>query len=252
MPQKSKIEWTEISWNPVTGCHKIGPGCDHCYAERFAERFRGVPGHPYEVGFDLTLRHDRLSLPVQWRRPKVIFVNSMSDLFHKGIPRSYVDRVFETMEAADWHVFQVLTKRSTLMRDYINRRHGTGLAPRHIWLGVSVENKQARSRVRHLQEVNAQIRFISAEPLLEDLGDIDLDGIHWLIAGGESGAGARPMKFQWACGLRNRCQTSGTAFFFKQWVPTATTANAGQRKPMGGCSKAGFGTRCPRFDEGRH
>jgi len=217
MAQQSKIEWTEKTWNPVTGCDKTGPGCDHCYAERFAERFRGVPKHPYEVGFDLTLRPERLAQPLQWRAPTIIFVNSMSDLFHKDIPRSYIDRVFDTMEKADWHVFQVLTKRSSLMRDYVNARYTGKTAPEHIWLGVSVENKQALSRVQHLRDTNATIRFISAEPLLEDIAEINLDQIHWLIVGGESGAGARSMKPEWALNLRDRCRASDTEMFFKQW-----------------------------------
>ena len=143
MATVSKIEWTDATWNPVTGCTKITRGCDNCYAERFAERFRGTPGHPYEPGFDLTLRPERLTQPLSWKRPRMIFVNSMSDLFHKDIPTDFIDKVFETMETADWHVFQVLTKRSPLMRDYLRRRYGSRHAPRHIWCGVSVEDDKA-------------------------------------------------------------------------------------------------------------
>ena len=151
MADGSAIEWCDATWNPVTGCTKIAAGCDHCYAERFAERFRGVRAHPYEPGFDLTLRPERLAQPLGWRRPRMIFVNSMSDLFHKDVPTNFVDQVFETMEAAHWHRFQVITKRSSLMRDYLRKRHASRPAPSHIWMGVSVEDRQARSRVEHLR-----------------------------------------------------------------------------------------------------
>ena len=151
MADQTTIEWTDATWNPVTGCTKISPGCDNCYAERFSERFRGVVGHPFELGFDLTLRPERVEQPLSWKRPRMIFVNSMSDLFHKDIPTSLIDRVFETMERANWHVFQVLTKRSSLMRRYVNRRYGDKLAPKHIWLGVSVEDGARASRIKHLQ-----------------------------------------------------------------------------------------------------
>lgn len=217
MAQLSTIEWTDATWNPVTGCDKISPGCDHCYAENFAERFRGVSGHPYQQGFDLTLRPDRLSQPLGWKRSRTIFVNSMSDLFHKDVPFSYIDQVFDTMESADWHRFQVLTKRSSILRDYISRRYGTKFAPIHIWLGVSVENKQSLSRVGHLKQTNAHVRFVSAEPLLEDLGEADFSGIAWVIVGGESGRGARRMHPEWVRKIRTQCQQSNSAFFFKQW-----------------------------------
>ena len=177
MAQKSEIEWTDATWNPVTGCTKIGPGCDNCYAERFAERWRGIPDHPYEQGFDLRLWPSRLSQPALWKKPRMIFVNSMSDLFHKQVPREYIDRVFEVMEAADWHVYQVLTKRSSLMRSYVQRRYQGGEVPSHIWLGVSVEDAAHVSRIRHLQGVNSPARFISFEPLLGPVGEVDLTGI---------------------------------------------------------------------------
>ena len=166
MAYKSAIEWTDATWNPVTGCTKVTRGCDHCYAERFAERFRGTAGHPFERGFDLTLRPERISQPLTWKRSRMIFVNSMSDLFHKDIPGEFIDSVFDTMELADWHTFQILTKRSPLMRDYLNNRYGSDLAPQHIWCGVSVEDKTATARIKHLQEAPATTRFLSIEPLL--------------------------------------------------------------------------------------
>ena len=217
MADQSTIEWTDATWNPITGCTKVSPGCDNCYAERFSERFRGVDGHPFETGFDLTLRPTRLEQPLAWKRSRMIFVNSMSDLFHKEIPTSFIDKVFDTMERADWHVFQVLTKRSSLLRRYINQRYKTSPAPRHIWLGVSVEDGARVSRIRHLQEANAAIRFLSVEPMIGPVGQIDLQGIHWVIAGGESGPRARPIKEEWVCEVRNQCRAFGVAFFFKQW-----------------------------------
>lgn len=217
MAAKSEIEWTNATWNPVTGCTKVGPGCDNCYAERFAERFRGVPGHPFEPGFDLTLRPKRLNQPFEWRKPRMIFVNSMSDLFHKKIPKSYVDRVFDTMIAANWHTYQILTKRSSLMRSYINARFGAAGCPKHIWLGTSVEDKNRTSRISHIQKTNAAVRFLSIEPLLGSLGQLDLNDIDWVIVGGESGPNARPMKEEWVLEVRDQCQTFDAAFFFKQW-----------------------------------
>ena len=217
MADSSAIEWTDATWNPVTGCTKISAGCDRCYAERFSERFRGVKGHPFERGFDLTLRPERLRQPIAWRRPRMIFVNSMSDLFHKGVPRAFVDAVFETMENADWHVFQVLTKRSSRLRSYVNARYADGRAPAHIWMGVSVEDGTKLSRVRHLEGTAAQVRFLSLEPLIGPIEQLDLNGIHWAIVGGESGPGARPMDPQWVRQIRNRCFALGVPFFFKQW-----------------------------------
>lgn len=217
MAQKSAIEWTDATWNPVTGCTKIGPGCDNCYAARFAERWRGIPGHPYEQGFDLRLWPSRLEQPAAWKKPRMIFVNSMSDLFHKKIDRNHIDKVFDTMEAADWHVYQVLTKRSSLMRDYARARYRGGPVPSHIWLGVSVEDAAHKGRIEHLREINSVARFISFEPLLGPIGEIDLTGVAWAIVGGESGPRARPMRSEWATELRVACERSGVAFFFKQW-----------------------------------
>ena len=220
MAQKSEIEWTDATWNPVTGCTKVGPGCDNCYAERFAERWRGVPGHPYEQGFDLRLWPARLWQPIKWKKPRMIFVNSMSDLFHKDISRAFIDRVFDAMEQADWHVFQILTKRSSLMRNYIAARYNGGPAPAHIWLGVSVENAAHVGRIGHighLKEVNSKARFISFELLLGPIDKVDLRDIAWAIVGGESGPGARPMEPDWARRLRDICKRDSVAFFFKQW-----------------------------------
>jgi protein gp37 len=217
MAEKSAIEWTDATWNPVTGCTKISAGCDNCYAERFAERFRGVPGHPYEQGFDLTLRPRRIEQPLAWRTPRMIFVNSMSDLFHKHVPFDFVESVFDTMERARWHTFQVLTKRSSLMRKYVNARYKERPVPSHIWLGVSVEDGTKLSRVQHLRDTHASIRFLSVEPLIGPVGEIDLNGIHWVIVGGESGPKARPMKSEWAQEVRDRCVEDGVPFFFKQW-----------------------------------
>jgi protein gp37 len=217
MADKSAIEWTDATWNPVTGCTKISPGCDHCYAERFAERFRGTPNHPFETGFDLTLRPERIRQPLAWRAPRMIFVNSMSDLFHKKIPLGFIDQVFDTMEEASWHTFQVLTKRSSLMRDYLVRRYSRKRAPDHIWLGVSVEDGGKASRIRHLREAPAAVRFLSIEPLIGRLGPVDLSGIDWVIVGGESGPKARPMHLEWAREVRDQCQRAAVPFFFKQW-----------------------------------
>jgi protein gp37 len=217
MADGSAIEWTDATWNPVTGCTKITAGCDNCYAARFSERWRGVPGHPFENGFDLTLRPERIEQPLAWKRSRMIFVNSMSDLFHKDVPRPFIDSVFDTMEKADWHVFQVLTKRSSLMRDYLKRRYRTAPPPAHIWLGVSVENSKSRARIQHLQQAPAAVRFLSIEPLIGAVGQVDLAGIHWVIAGGESGPGARPMAIEWAREIRDQCADQDVAFFFKQW-----------------------------------
>lgn len=217
MADRSAIEWTDATWNPITGCTKITRGCDNCYAERFSERFRGVAGHPFASGFDLTLRPERLDQPLKWSRPRMIFVNSMSDLFHKDVPESFVDRVFDTMETANWHTFQVLTKRSSLMRAYLCRRYGSQRGPTHIWCGASVEDRQAVSRIAHVRTCAAGIRFLSIEPLIGAIGQVDLTGIDWVIAGGESGPGARPIQLDWVRELRDQCLAQHVAFFFKQW-----------------------------------
>jgi protein gp37 len=190
---------------------------DHCYAERFSERFRGTRGHPFESGFDLTLRPERLDQPLRWRQPRMIFVNSMSDLFHKEVPKEFISKICDTMERAHWHTFQVLTKRSSLMREFLQRRYGPDRSPAHMWFGVSIEDAGKKSRIRHLQAAPAGVRFLSIEPLIGPVGKLDLNGIDWVIVGGESGPGARPMRAEWVREIRDQCQASGVAFFFKQW-----------------------------------
>ncbi len=221
MSQHSQIEWTDATWNPVRGCTKITPGCSHCYAETFAERFRSVPGHPYEQGFDLRLVPGKLAEPLRWKSPKMIFVNSMSDLFHKDVPDDYVHNVARVMLAANWHTYQVLTKRSERLRDMLHTTLADAASAPHVWWGVSVENrKHGLPRIDHLRAAPARVRFLSVEPLLEDLGEINLAGIHWVILGGESGPGARPMHEEWALSIRDQCERAGVAFFFKQWGGT--------------------------------
>jgi protein gp37 len=218
MAEHSKIEWTDATWNPVRGCTKISPGCVHCYAERFAERFRGVHGHPFEQGFDLRLVPQKLDDPLQWKKPKRVFVNSVSDLFHEGVPDDYIAEVADVMVRADWHTYQILTKRSARMRDLLKTRlRGVASKP-HIWWGVSVENKKyGLPRIAHLRSSPAAVRFLSVEPLLEDLGTMNLNGIKWVIVGGESGIGARPMERKWVVSIRRQCRLHGIPFFFKQW-----------------------------------
>jgi protein gp37 len=218
MSEKSTIEWTDATWNPVRGCTKISPGCQHCYAETFAERFRGVPGHPYEQGFDLRLVPEKLVEPLRWSSPKTVFVNSMSDLFHEGVPDEYIERVFRVIELANWHTYQVLTKRSRRLRDLLTTRLRFASCFDHVWWGVSVEDrKYGVPRIAHLRDAPAAVRFLSIEPLLEDVGRLDLNGIHWVIVGGESGARARPMRKEWVTGIREQCRTARVPFFFKQW-----------------------------------
>lgn len=217
MANSTQIEWTDATWNPVTGCSKITRGCDNCYAERFSERFRDVPGHPFESGFDLTLRPARLKQPLGWREPRRIFVNSMSDLFHKDVPRSFIDQVFDTMEEATWHTFQVLTKRSSLLIRYLAQRYPNSLASEHIWLGVSVEDAKNAVRIKHLRAARASVKFVSFEPLIGPVGPVDLSGIDWAIVGGESGPRSRLMEKAWAIELHDQCRSQKVAFFFKQW-----------------------------------
>jgi protein gp37 len=213
MPQTSSIEWTEATWNPVTGCNQVSPGCAHCYAKTFAERWRGTPGHPYEQGFDLRLWPDRLDAPLRWKKPTTIFVNSMSDLFHEDIPNGFLKAVFDTMAAANWHTFQILTKREQQLADVAHEVDW----PANVWMGVSIENRRFVHRADFLRQVPAAVRFISAEPLLGPLEDLDLTGIHWLIAGGESGPRHRPVDPKALRALRDQCLEENVAFFFKQW-----------------------------------
>ena len=213
MAQSSPIEWTEATWNPVTGCTKVSPGCKHCYAERMAGRLRAMGLRSYRNGFALTLQPQALEAPLRWRRPRAIFVNSMSDLLHQGVPTAYIEAVFDVMRRAHWHRFQVLTKRSErLVR--LGRRLDW---PANVWMGVSVESERYRFRIDHLRETPARVRFLSLEPLLGPLPDLDLAGIDWAIVGGESGPGARPMQHAWVADLRDQCRRAGVPFFFKQW-----------------------------------
>jgi protein gp37 len=218
MSLNSHIEWTDATWNPVRGCTKISPGCKHCYAETFAERFRGVKGHPYEQGFDLRLVPEKLIDPFSWRSPKLVFVNSMSDLFQDGVPDEYIETVCRVMARAKWHTFQVLTKRSERLNQLLSGPLRFAAQQDHIWWGVSVEDKKyGLPRVKHLQQTPARVRFLSVEPLLEDLGRFNLSRINWAIVGGESGPGARPMQPEWVVSVRDQCRESRVPFFFKQW-----------------------------------
>ncbi|QDU41956.1 Phage protein Gp37/Gp68 [Symmachiella dynata] len=218
MSDGSKIEWTDATWNPMRGCTKISPGCKHCYAETFAERFRGVPGHPYEQGFDLRLVPEKLTEPLKWSKPKMVFVNSMSDLFHEDVPDDYIEAVVEMMCTANWHVYQVLTKRSQRLQDLLQTKLRAAAQQPHIWWGTSVENRRhGLPRIDHLRHAGAAMTFLSIEPLLEDIGTFDLSGIDWVIVGGESGAGARPMRPDWVVNIREQCSAAGVPFFFKQW-----------------------------------
>jgi protein gp37 len=213
MALHSSIEWTDATWNPVTGCTQVSAGCDHCYAMTFAERFRGVPDHPYEQGFDLRLWPERLDMPLRWRKPRRIFVNSMSDLFHADVPDEFILRVFETMVRADWHIYQVLTKRPQRLA----RMAKTLPWPEHIWVGVSIESNEVTWRADFLRRVPAAVRFISAEPLIGPIDRLNLEGIHWVITGGESGAGHRPCNPAWVRDARDRCIAAKVAYFHKQW-----------------------------------
>lgn len=213
MATQSSIEWTESTWNPMTGCTKISPGCKHCYAERIAKRLQAMGQPNYANGFKLTLHEHMLELPLQWKKPQMIFVNSMSDLFHKDVPLSYIQRVFEVMHRADWHTFQILTKRSERLLELDPKLDW----PRNVWMGVSVENQDYTFRIDHLRQAGAHVRFLSLEPLLGPLPNLDLRGIHWVIVGGESGPGARPMKEEWVLEIKGQCQKANVSFFFKQW-----------------------------------
>lgn len=218
MSQISKIEWTDATWNPVRGCTKISSGCARCYAEVFAERFRGVPGHPYEYGFDLRLVPEKLADPLRWSTSKMIFVNSMSDMFHEDVPDEYIIAIAEVMRIANWHTYQVLTKRADRLRSLLRGKLKSVASLNHIWWGVSVENRaQGVPRIQLLRESESAMKFLSIEPLLENIGEIDLSEIAWVIVGGESGRGARPMKRTWVCGIRKQCRQFDVPFFFKQW-----------------------------------
>ena len=210
---KSNIEWTESTWNPVTGCTKISPGCKHCYAERLAFRLKAMGQPNYVNGFDVTLHENALSIPLKWKKPQRIFVNSMSDLFHEKVPTDFILKVFEVMNKANWHQYQVLTKRSERLAELDGQ---LPWAP-HIWMGVTVENADYKHRIHDLRKTNAAIKFLSLEPLLGPLGRLPLKGIDWAIVGGESGPGARPMDPAWVLSIRDQCKKAKVPFFFKQW-----------------------------------
>ena len=213
MAQASSIEWTDATWNPVTGCTKISPGCKHCYAERMAHRLKLMGQPRYRNGFGLTLQPDLLEQPLRWKEPRLVFVNSMSDLFHEDVPFDYIHRVFNVMLRADRHVFQILTKRAERLADLSSKLSW----PPNVWMGVSVENQDYVGRIEHLRRVPAAVRFLSVEPILGPIPELPLDDIHWVIVGGESGPGARPVKAEWVRDIRDRCLDLDVPFFFKQW-----------------------------------
>lgn len=213
MALQSSIEWTESTWNPVTGCSKVSPGCLNCYAERMARRLQAMGQPNYARGFEVALHEDMLELPLKWKKPQTIFVNSMSDLFHEDVPDDFILRIFDVMNRAKWHRYQVLTKRSARLLK---------LSPKldwrpHIWMGVTVENQRCTARIEHLRQTDACLKFLSVEPLLGPVTHLDLTGIDWVIVGGESGPGARPMQPEWVTAIRDQCLTHEVAFFFKQW-----------------------------------
>jgi protein gp37 len=213
MASNSKIEWTETTWNPVSGCSKVSDGCLHCYAERMAKRLQAMGNLNYRNGFNVTLHPQLVTAPLAWKKPRVVFVNSMSDLFHEDIPDAFIRQVFVTMRKAHWHTFQVLTKRSERLKALAPKLDW----PRNVWMGVSVENCDTQSRIDDLRTASAAVRFLSLEPLLGPLPNLNLGGIHWAIVGGESGPGARPMNPEWVLDIRDQCEAAGVPFFFKQW-----------------------------------
>jgi protein gp37 len=214
MANKTTIEWTEHTWNPTTGCTKVSPGCKNCYAEVMAKRLKAMGANGYDNGFKLSIMEDRLNQPLERKKPTIYFVNSMSDLFHEGIEDSFLDKVFDVIKKTPHHTYQILTKRAERLPEYFDKRD----IPQNVWLGVSVEDKKhGVPRIDLLRRVNAYVRFLSVEPLLADIGKIDLTGIHWVIVGGESGTKARPMKPEWVENVRLQCEEQGASFFFKQW-----------------------------------
>jgi len=210
---KSKIEWTESTWNPVTGCTKVSQGCKHCYAERMAKRLKAMGVARYNNGFSLRLHDDLIDEPLKWVKPRIVFVNSMSDLFHEDVPFDFIAKIFNSMVSAERHTFQVLTKRSSRLAKLAHRLPW----PENVWIGVSVENQDVAWRINDLVQVPAKVRFLSCEPLLGPLGSLNLKGIHWVIVGGESGPGARPLKKQWVTAILKQCRKEDVPFFFKQW-----------------------------------
>jgi protein gp37 len=214
MASYSSIDWTEATWNPTTGCSPVSTGCAHCYAKRLALRLQAMGNPNYRNGFNLTLHEHMLDVPMTWKKPRMVFVNSMSDLFHTHVPFSFIDRVFDTMRSCPQHTFQVLTKRSAKMLAYARR---TEKWPENVWMGVTVESARYTHRTRDLRQVQAPVRFLSCEPLIAPVGRLPLRGIHWVIVGGESGPGARPMEEAWVQSIRGQCERADVAFFFKQW-----------------------------------
>lgn len=210
---KSAIEWTHSTWNPLTGCNKVGQGCKNCYAERMARRLKAMGLEHYKNGFRLTMHKDVIEAPLLWKKPRLIFVNSMSDLFHEKVPLDFIQKIFATMRTASWHQFQILTKRSQRLLELSPEIDW----PSNVWMGVSVENAEVCFRIDHLRKTGAKIKFLSLEPLLGQLPRMNLRGIHWVIVGGESGPGARPMEEEWVTDIRDQCQKAGVPFFFKQW-----------------------------------
>ncbi|NOY47069.1 MAG: phage Gp37/Gp68 family protein [Chlorobi bacterium] len=211
--KKTKIEWTEATWNPTTGCTKVSAGCKNCYAETMSFRLKAMGTSGYENGFQFSLMPERLVQPLNIKKATMFFVNSMSDLFHEDMPFDYLNRIFDVIEQTPHHQYQILTKRENILNDYFSKRK----VPKNVWLGVTVENKKSRNRIDILRNIDAEIRFLSLEPLLEDLGELDLSNIHWAIVGGESGHKARPMKASWAINIKEQCKEQNVAFFFKQW-----------------------------------
>ncbi len=224
MGEKTSIQWTDATWNPSTGCSKVSPGCKNCYAERLSHRLKEMRNPKYRRGFRFTLHRDALDLPLKWRKPRKIFVNSMSDLFHESMPEDFLTSCFEIMERAYWHVFQILTKRPDRMLSFTK---DYGEIPDHIWLGTSVELAMYNHRIQTLKQVPARVKFVSFEPLLGPIGQVALDGISWAIVGGESGPHHRPIKAEWIREIRKQCKEQGIAFFFKQWG--GRTAKSGGR-----------------------
>lgn len=209
----TKIEWTEQTWNPSVGCNKVSSGCRNCYAEAMARRLKAMGTIGYENGFEFNLLPDRLEQPLHIKKPTKFFVNSMSDLFHEKMPNEYLDSIFEVIRQTPWHIYQILTKREKIMFEYLKEKE----VPKNVWLGVTVESKSTRNRIDYLRRINATIRFLSMEPLLDDVGELNLSNIHWVIVGGESGVSARPMKSEWALKIKYQCAEQNAAFFFKQW-----------------------------------
>ncbi len=249
MTTPSRIEWTEMTWNPTVGCTKISPGCKNCYAETMAKRLQGIGVHGYEQGFRLRLMPDRLEQPLDRKKPTVYFVNAMSDLFHDKVPFDYIESIFEVMRKANQHTFQVLTKRADRMAEFCRGK----TIPANIWLGVSVENKKhGVPRIDVLRNVDATIRFLSVEPLLEDIGPINLRGIRWVIVGGESGRKGRPMREEWVAGIKRQCDQARVPFFFKQWGAWGRDGENAPRRRMAGITLARHGTPCRLCNQTEH